>query len=77
MDESKTELTKSDVAHMAQVRASEIFKAENLTAITFFLHSIIPYQESRIKESEFLTIVANAKIEGMKELVELIIKNVK
>ena len=69
-------LSQIDIQKMAQQRAKEIFIPENLAAITNYLHSLIPYQEARVRETEHLTVVAAARIDGMRELVELIIKNV-
>ena len=69
-------LTKTDIENMAIQKANAIFTPDNLVAITNRLHSLIPYQEPRVKESEYLTIIAAARIDGMRELVELIIKSV-
>ena len=49
-----------------KVTIDKVFTYENLTAILAVIQSLKPaYDDSRIKDSEFETIVHNARIDGM------------
>lgn len=57
-------------------RCNEIFVPENIGAITYFLHNLIPYSDNRIRKTAFDTIVANSKVEGAKELVDRLVSEI-
>lgn len=47
----------------------KVFTYENLTAILAVIQSVKPpYEDSRIKEDQFSTIVYNAEIDGMNKV---------
>lgn len=52
-----------------QTKIKEIFVPENITAITYYLQGLVT-KGPRVQETEFLTLVHNAKVEGQLELIQ-------
>lgn len=68
-----------DISKLEQAykdRAKTIFTQDNIAAIVFHLNRLIPNPFPLTRDSEFSTLVACAKVDGMKELVELVKTNV-
>lgn len=54
-------------------RLGDIFKPENLGAIVCLLNSLRPHNDYRVLDNEFNTIVANAKLDGMDDLIRAVV----
>lgn len=58
-----------------QVTIDKVFTYENLTAILAVIQSLKPpYEDKRIKDSEFETLVYNAEIDGMNRVSQGIVE---
>jgi hypothetical protein len=57
-------------------QAKEIFKAENLAAITYFLYEFVDLRTKRALDTEYQTIIAAAKSDAKLEMIEDIIKKI-
>lgn len=70
------DITKPDFEKRLTEQSKLIFTIDNLSAITFYLNNLIPFAETRVKTTEYETIVHNAKIEGCNDLVQKIIDKI-
>lgn len=57
-----------------EIVLKDIFTTEHLPAIVCLLNALRPYNENRVLDNEFNTVVAAAKLDGMDELIRKVIE---
>lgn len=71
-----TKINETQIEKRLKASAKMIFTEDNLGALTYKLQKLIPYPKTRVGVSEFDTIVNAARLDGMQELINLMIKDI-